>query len=119
VVCTLLLYISYVLPTALGFLANGRSWTTMGPWQLGIWYRPLAVVAVLGCGLLIVIGVQPPYDKALWTIGGIVVLLTVAWFGWERGRFAGPLHGVLTPQRQAAIAEAEKAVGQDASEPHA
>jgi amino acid transporter len=76
VVCTLLLYLSYVLPTAMGFLAHGRSWKTMGPWHLGVWYRPLAVVAVLGCGLLIVIGMQPPYEKAVWTIGGMIVVLT-------------------------------------------
>jgi amino acid transporter len=112
VVCTLLLYISYVLPTAMGFLAHGRSWTTMGPWHLGVWYRPLAVVAVLGCGLLIVIGVQPPNEKALWTIGGMIALLTVVWFGSERRRFPGPPQGMLDRERQAAIVAAEKAVGQ-------
>src|SRR5262249_51572160 len=47
-VCALLLYISYVLPTALGFVAWGRSWKSMGPWQLGRWYRPLALLAVAG-----------------------------------------------------------------------
>ena len=56
----------------------------MGPWHLGRWYRPLAVVCVLGCGLLFVIGVQPPNDKALGIVGGAVVLLAVAWFGFER-----------------------------------
>jgi amino acid transporter len=111
-VCTLLLYISYVLPTALGLFAHGRSWTTMGPWHLGVWYRPLAVVAVLGCALLIVIGMQPPNEKALWTVGGAIVALTIAWFAGERCRFAGPPLGVVDPQRQAAIAAAEKAVGQ-------
>jgi amino acid transporter len=90
VVCTLFLYISYVLPTALGFIAYGRSWTRMGPWDLGGWYRPLALVAVLGCGLLFVIGVQPPNDKALWIVPGAVVLLALAWYGYERRRFPGP-----------------------------
>ena len=51
--CVIFLYISYVVPTALGFFAYGRRWTEMGPWQLGRFYRPLAVVCVLGCGLLI------------------------------------------------------------------
>jgi amino acid transporter len=90
VVCTLFLYISYVLPTALGLFAYGRSWTRMGPWDLGRAYRPLALLAVLGCGLLFVIGVQPPHDKALWTVGGAVVLLVLAWYGHERRRFPGP-----------------------------
>jgi len=111
-VCTLFLYISYVLPTALGLLAYGRSWTTMGPWDIGVWYRPLAFLGVLGCGLLLVIGVQPPNDKALGIIGGAVVLLAVCWFGSERRRFQGPPQGVLDGQRQAQITAAERAVGQ-------
>jgi hypothetical protein len=45
---------------------------------------------VLGCGLLFVIGVQPPNDKALWTVGGAVLLLILAWCGYERRRFPGP-----------------------------
>ena len=73
VVCAVFLYVSYVLPTALGLAAHGRSWTRMGPWHLGRWYRPLAAVCVLGCGLLFVIGVQPPNDKALGIVGGASV----------------------------------------------
>jgi amino acid transporter len=112
VVCTLFLYISYVVPTALGLIAYQRSWTTMGPWDIGRWYRPLAVVCVLGCALLIVIGVQPPNDKALWIIGGSVAVLTLVWFSCERRRFQGPPQGATIQQRQAEIAAAEKAVGQ-------
>ena len=111
-VCTLFLYISYVLPTALGLLAYGRTWTTMGPWDVGRWYRPLAVVCVLGCGLLIAVGMQPPNDKAVWIIGGAIVLLAAVWFGGERRRFQGPPQGVLDGKRQAEIEAAEKAVGQ-------
>ncbi len=81
-----------------------------------MWYRPLAVIAVLGCGLLIVIGVQPPNEKSLWTIGGMIVLLSAVWFGGERQRFAGPPQGVLDREREAAIIEAEKAVGQPPGE---
>lgn len=89
-VCVLLLYVSYVLPTALGFFAWGRTWTTPGPWHLGRWYRPLALVAVVGCGGLFVIGVQPPNEKALWTIGLFVAFLGVLWLTVERRRFRGP-----------------------------
>src|SRR5205085_5334738 len=38
--CAVLLYVSYVLPTALGLAAHGRRWTRFGPWTLGRWYRP-------------------------------------------------------------------------------
>jgi len=89
-VCAVFLYISYVLPTAAGFFAHGRSWTKMGPWHLGRWYRPLAVVAVVGCVGLIVIGMQPPNQQAVWIVGGAVVALVAIWFGFERTHFRGP-----------------------------
>ena len=63
-VCTIFLYISYVLPTLLGAWAYGKTWTAMGPWDLGPWYRPLAVISAVGCVLLIVVGMQPP-NRAL------------------------------------------------------
>jgi amino acid transporter len=90
VVCAVFLYVSYVLPAALGLFAHGRTWTRMGPWDLGRWYRPLALVCVLGCGVLFVIGVQPPNDKALWIVAAAVLLLAVVWWGRERRRFRGP-----------------------------
>jgi amino acid transporter len=89
-VCALLLYISYVLPTALGFFAWGRRWKSMGPWHLGMLYRPLALLAILGCVGLFLIGVQPPNEKALLTIGAFVGVLVVSWLAWERVRFRGP-----------------------------
>ena len=89
-VCVIFLYLSYVLPSVAGFFAHGRSWTTMGPWQLGRWYRPLAVVSALFCVFLIVVGMQPPNDQAVWIVGGAAVLLAVVWFAVERKRFRGP-----------------------------
>ena len=89
-VCTIFLYISYVLPTALGAFAIGRSWTAVGPWNLGRWYRPLAVLSVLGCLGLIAIGMQPPNERSVWVVGGATVLLLACWFGFERRRFPGP-----------------------------
>jgi amino acid transporter len=88
--CAVLLYISYALPIAAGFLAYGRSWTKMGPWHLGKWYRPLAAVSVIGCVGLLIIGVQPPNAIALKIIGGAAILMALAWFGFERKRFRGP-----------------------------
>jgi amino acid transporter len=91
----ILLYISYVLPTALGFLAHGRTWTVMGPWDLGRWYRPLAAVSVLGCLALIAIGIQPPNAKTGYIVGGALVLLGAVWFGRARRTFAGPPEALL------------------------
>ena len=94
-VCTIFLYLSYVLPTALRFFAYGRTWTHLGPWHVGRWYRPAAVVSVLGCGGLIVIGVQPPNEKGLYLVGMSVLVLLAWWWLWARSRFTGPPHTVF------------------------
>jgi amino acid transporter len=88
-VTAIFLYISYIVPIALGLVAYGRSWTAMGPWHLGRWYRPLAVVSVLGCVALLVIGMQPPNEKAAWIVGGALLLLALVWFGGAKDRFGG------------------------------
>ena len=79
-VCTIFLYVSYVVPGALGAWAHGKSWTIMGPWDLGVWYRPLAVMSTAGCAGLIVIGMQPPNQKSVWVVGGCGLVLAVVWF---------------------------------------
>lgn len=89
-ICAVLLYISYVLPTVLGAVAFGRSWTRLGPWHLGRWYRPLAVVAALGCVALLAIGIQPPNEIAAPVVGGTVLVLVVGWFGYGYWFFPGP-----------------------------
>jgi amino acid transporter len=87
---TVFLYLSYVLPVTAGFFAHGRTWTRFGPFQLGAWFKPLAVVATLGCGFLLVIGFQPPNQIALRIVGGTVALMAIVWFALERRRFKGP-----------------------------
>ena len=67
----------------------------MGPWHIGRWYRPLAALSVLFCGFLIVIGMQPPNEQAVYIVGGAVALLGLAWFGFVRTRFQGPPQTVL------------------------
>jgi amino acid transporter len=94
-VAAILLYISYVLPTALGLVAYGRRWTAMGPWQLGRWYRPLAAVSVIGCVALIAIGMHPPNEKSVWIVGGVLLLMAVIWFAGLKDRFAGPPAALL------------------------
>ena len=90
IVCVIFLYISYVLPTLLGIFTYGRSWTRRGPFDVGRWYRPLAVLCVLWCGVLIAIGMQPPYDLAIRIVAATLVVMAVVWFGFEKKRFAGP-----------------------------
>jgi len=94
-VAAILLYISYVLPTALGLRAYGKRWTTMGPWNLGRWYRPLAAISVIGCLALIVIGMQPPNEKSVWIVGGVLMLLGVIWWAGVKDRFQGPPEALM------------------------
>jgi amino acid transporter len=94
-VCAIFLYLAYVLPTALGFWTHGRRWTRMGPWHLGRWYRPLAVVCVLGCIMLIVIGMQPPNEIAVPIVAATVGVMVVLWFGYIHRHFPGPPASVL------------------------
>ncbi len=111
-VCTIFLYISYAVPIALGLVAHGRWWTRMGPWQLGVWYRPLALVSVIGCAGMIAIGVHPPNDSALYVILGVTALLVGVWFAVARRHFHGPPLGVLDKHRLDEIQTAEAAVRQ-------
>ena len=89
-VCVIFLYVSYLIPTALGLRAYGRTWTTTGPWSIGGHYRWLAFLCVVGAGLLLVVGVQPPNEKALGIVEGALLAAAIAWFGSERRRFRGP-----------------------------
>jgi amino acid transporter len=89
-VCTIFLYISYVLPSALGAWAFGRTWTVMGPWNLGRWYRPTAVLSVIGCTGLIILGMQPPNQQAAWVVACFALILPMIWYGYVRQRFPGP-----------------------------
>ena len=108
-VCTIFLYISYAIPIGLGFFAYGRTWKRMGPWNLGWWYRPLALISVVGCCGFIVIGVQPPNGIAQPVVAGVTIALVCGWL-FVRGRFPGPPQGVLSQHRLEETHVAEKAV---------
>jgi amino acid transporter len=112
VICVIFLYVSYLIPIALGFVAYERTWTEMGPWTLGRWYRPVTVLCLFGCAVIIYAGVQPPNDKALGVSLATLALTAVVWLGWERRRFQGPPQGIMIQQRQAEIRAREIAIGE-------
>jgi amino acid transporter/thiamine kinase-like enzyme len=85
-VCAVFFYIGYVVPTACGLATYGR-WPWTGPWHLGRWYPPLAVMGVLGCAALILLGMQPPNEVAVWVVGAMVIGLLALWFGYFRMSF--------------------------------
>ena len=115
VVCVIFLYASYVLPTAIGVLAHGRWWNTFGPWELGVWFRPLGLVSVIGSVGLIVIGIQPPNTRGAYVVAAMAIGLTLLWFLRARHRFPGPPHGVMNLKQKSAIVALEAAVHEPAS----
>lgn len=89
--CVIFLYVSYVMPTVVGFFALGRTWTKLGPFSLGVrLYKTLAVVSLAGVALLVWIGVQPPNEKALCVTIVAAVLLAASWWLGVRRSFRGP-----------------------------
>jgi amino acid transporter len=111
--CAILLYVSYALPTLLGLLAYGRSWTDMGPWSLGRWYQPLAIVCLLGCGFLLLIGIQPPNEKAGWIVLGACVVTGTVWLSVMRHRFQGPPANLLEMHRRVAASKPAESVSSE------
>jgi amino acid transporter len=78
--CAVFLYVSYVMPIAGGFIAEGKSWTKKGPFNLGGLSKLVALAAIIGCVLLIVVGVQPPNERVGYLLVlGVLVLLTI-WY---------------------------------------
>jgi amino acid transporter len=106
--CAVFLYVSYIIPIGAGIFAEGKSWTKKGPFNLGVWSKPIAVLAVLGGAVLAFVGFQPPYQLVGEFLAVVIVALIVIWFAFEKRRFAGP---PLTPEavaaRQAEIAREE------------
>jgi amino acid transporter len=111
--CAMFLYVSYAMPIIAGILAEGKSWTEFGPFRLGVWSKPIAVLAVLGTLVVIFVGIQPPNNILISYGLGLIVLMVVLWFGVARRRFPGPPIGAAAVAARAAeIAAEEQAVGQ-------
>jgi amino acid transporter len=106
--CAVFLYLSYVMPIAAGLLAEGKSWTKKGPFNLGIFSKPAAVVAIIGGLVLAWAGFQPPNEKVLYLTVGLIVAQVALWYGLERKRFEGPPMGDRILQRQVEIAKIEE-----------
>lgn len=106
-----LLYISYAMPVAAGLLAEGKTWTQKGPFNLGALSKPIAVLAIVGALVLAWTGFQPPNDKVFYATIGLIVFLVILWFALERRRFQGPPTGERIAARQQEIADIEAKLG--------
>src|SRR5262249_56798855 len=68
------------LATVACFVGEGKWWTKKGPFDLKGLSKLVALLAIIGCILLIVVGVQPPNEKVGYLLVlGVLVLLTI-WY---------------------------------------
>lgn len=89
--CAVFLYISYIMPTAAGILAEGKTWKHKGPFDLGGMSKLIGVLAVIGGGFLVIVGVQPPNEKVLYLTIAMLFAMAIFWFVFgESKRFKGP-----------------------------
>jgi amino acid transporter len=91
-IAVIALYLSYGLPIAARVYVrlSGSKKDEVGPWNLGAFSTPAAVVAVLWIAFITVVFVLPPNDQAGRIMGALFAALLAVWFGWSRSRFAGP-----------------------------
>ena len=108
------LFLSFIIPLVLGMLAFGTAkWPQPGPWAMGAGlYKLVTVLAVVGMAIIFYIAIQPPNDKVLWIVIGLLAVLAVLWFAVENRRFKGPPIGDEIKRRQAEIAKKEEAFGE-------
>lgn len=109
-VATIALYVSYGIPPLLGVFARGRTWTKLGPWNLGAFGRPIAAIAGLWVLFICFVLVQPPNRLALWTLLATLGALAIYW-SFARKTFVGPPLGALSAERSAEIRALESRVG--------
>ena len=89
--CAVFLYISYIMPTAAGILAEGKTWKHKGPFDLGGMSKLIGVLAVIGGGFLVIVGIQPPNEKVLYLTIAMLFAMAIFWFVFgESKRFKGP-----------------------------
>ncbi|RDK00709.1 amino acid permease [Paraburkholderia lacunae] len=107
------LFISYAMPIAAGVFAEGRTWNEKGPFQLGMLSKPFAVAAVIGALVLAYVGMQPPNEKVVYVLAGLLVVLLAIWYGaGVRKSFAGPPIGGLSKERERELSGMEGRLGE-------
>jgi amino acid transporter len=107
------LFISYAMPIAAGIFAEGRTWKEKGPFQLGMLSKPFAVAAVFGALVLAYVGMQPPNQKVVYVIVGLLAVLLTIWYGaGVRKSFAGPPIGKVSKEREQELSGMEGQLGE-------
>ncbi|BGP00066.1 polyamine transporter tpo5 [Rhodotorula toruloides] len=111
-IATIGLYISYVLPIAIGLAFDQHRFRAIrGPFHLGAFSRPCAIIAT---GYVIFITVvfclptiSPVNSQTLnyapVAVGIVFLYIIISWFGWARHWFHGPRQEALNSVTDAAL----------------
>ena len=98
---TAALYLAYIVPVILGFLARKRapSWTADAVWNLGSWGRWINIVAIVYAVIISIMLMMPPNQLAGKTLAGVVAVLVLLYWGGVRRHFKGPewTYGAVLP----------------------
>jgi amino acid transporter len=114
VACAVFLYISMVMPIAAGLFAEGGpKWKEKGPFNLGGFSKINAVLAIIFGIVLAISGFFPPNEKVFYFTIGMIIVLPIVWYGFERNRFEGVPEGEKIKERQKMIADIEKKYGEN------
>ncbi|MCF1707401.1 amino acid permease [Tabrizicola sp. J26] len=108
------LFLSFTVPLVAGMLAyGGPKWPKPGPWAMSNGtYKLVTLLSVIGMAVILFIAIAPPNERVLYVVLGFIALALVFWVTVENRRFEGPPTGERIAARKAAIAAAEKAVGE-------
>jgi amino acid transporter len=106
-IATIGLYIAYILPIILRLRA-GDSFE-VGPWNLGRWYKPLNIIAIIWVAFISILFILPVTDTAVpWNsnfdyktanyapvaLGVVIVAVGVWWLVSARHWFTGPTRNI-------------------------
>lgn len=108
------LFLSFTVPLVAGMLAfGGPKWPQPGPWAMsaGV-YKLVTVLSIVGMAVILFIAIAPPNERVLYVVAGFIALALILWVTVENRRFEGPPTGARIAARKAAIAAAERAVGE-------
>ncbi|WP_438445851.1 amino acid permease [Gorillibacterium sp. sgz5001074] len=106
------LYVSYGIPILLKLLAqrSGKFQSKHnGPWNLGKYSNPVAIVSLVWIVFISIIMMIPPNQNAAYAMLGMMILLVIMDFGYYRTRFEGPRAALRRSGEE--LASREKAFG--------
>ena len=108
------LFLSFTVPLVAGMLAfGGPKWPQPGPWAMsaGV-YKLVTLLSIIAMAVILFIAIAPPNERVLYVVAGFIALALILWVAVENRRFEGPPTGERIAARKAAIAAAERAVGE-------